>query len=79
MCPRPAEDVPERSVPQRGADNRVVAGIRRRTVLIVHALAHAGVIRDQVDSKYIECLSILIEIIMAKDAVQEEFLHLIVV
>ena len=79
MCPRPAEDVAEGRVLQRGADDRVVAAIRRRAMLIVHSLAHAGFIRVQVDSKYIECLSILIEVVVAKDAVEQEFLHLIVV
>ena len=79
MRPRAAEDIPERRVLQRGADDRVIAGIRRRAMLVVHALAHAGVIRDQVNSEYIECLSILIEVVVAENAVEQEFLDLIIV
>ena len=79
MRPRAAEDVAERRVLQRGADDRVVAPIRRRAVLVVHALAHARVVRDQVDPEDVESLRILIEVVVAEHAIEQKLLHLVVV
>src|SRR5262249_45934470 len=77
--PRPAEDVAQRSVLAGRADDCVATRMVERPVLDVDASPDAQVHRDQVDAIDVEGLLVLVEVVMAEHAIDEEFLHLAVV
>jgi hypothetical protein len=79
MRPGTTKDISQRSVFECCADDRIIAGIIRRPVLIVHPGADAGVLRYQVDPEDIEGLFILIKVIISKYAINQKLLYFLIV
>lgn len=79
MSPGTTEDISQRGILERRANDRVIAAIIRRTVLVIHSGADAGVLRYQVDPEDVEGLFIFIKIVMPKYAINQKLLYFLIV